>query len=103
MSIIQRIAICCCLGLAAASAAEAAQAGSPAPAQSPRIRVGTVLVALRTVSLRQATLQKGARVRVVAIALDRGRPVALDLELGDGHVLRKVAYRKVADNFRPID
>jgi hypothetical protein len=68
----------------------------------PALRVGAELVALREVKLRDATLVKGSRVKVVHIAHKGGRPVAVDLELKDGHVLRAVAFRIVRDAFRAV-
>ena len=68
----------------------------------PELRVGSELVALREVKLRDATLVKGSRVKVIQVARKGGRPVAVDLELKDGHVLRAVDYRIVRDAFRPV-
>ncbi|MBI4705795.1 MAG: hypothetical protein HY744_32275 [Deltaproteobacteria bacterium] len=79
-----------------------ALAGPPPPAQAPRIEVGTELEAVRDVVLRQARLSKGSRVTVRRVVERDGQPVALDLELGDGHVLADVAYRAVAENFRLV-
>jgi hypothetical protein len=64
------------------------------------LRVGSELVATRDVRLGEATLAKGSRVTVVAVADDKGHPVTVDLELKDGHVVRGVAYREVASAFR---
>ena len=87
-------------GLALTLPESSAEAGPPRPAVSPELKVGSELVALRDITLRHATLVKGSRVTVVRIAKQAGKPVALNLELKDGHVLRGVAYRKVRDNFR---
>ena len=89
------------LGLALTLPASSAEAGPPRPVIAPELKVGSELVAVRDVTLRQATLVKGSHVTVVHIAKQAGKPVALHLELKDGHVLRGVAYRKVRDNFRP--
>jgi hypothetical protein len=95
------IALALLVGLAAAPGG-VARASPAAPAPPPGIEVGAELVALRDVALRQARLRKGSRVRVVHIATSRGVPVAVSLELRDGHVLHGVSYRKVKDNFRPV-
>jgi len=88
------------LGLALTLPTGEATAGPPKPAQAPRLEVGSELVAVRDVTLREATLIKGSQVRVVHIAKKAGKTVALSLELKDGHVLRGVAFHKVRDNFR---
>jgi hypothetical protein len=88
------------LGLALTLPATTVEAGPPRPVVAPELKVGSELVALRDVTLRQATLVKGSHVTVVRLAKKAGKPVALNLELKDGHVLRGVAYRKVMDNFR---
>ena len=64
------------------------------------VRAGSELVATRDAQLRDATLAKGSRVTVVAVTDEDGRPVTVDLELKDGHVLRAVAYREVKSAFR---
>jgi len=76
-------------------------AADAARRDGPALRVGSELVAHRDVKLRDATLAKGSRVKVIHIVRKDGAPVALDLELKDGHVLRRVAYRVVRDSFRP--
>jgi hypothetical protein len=96
------------VALVATTAATPVMADSVAPLAAdttrrdgPALRVGSELVAHRDVKLRDATLAKGSRVKVVHVARKGGAPVALDLELKDGHVLRGVAYRVVRDAFRP--
>ena len=89
-----------CLGLTAPLAT--AMAAPPPPAQAPGIRPGAILVAIRQVKIRQATLRKGTKVRVISVAHKAGRPVSVNLELPDGHVIGGVAYRVVAQNFRPV-
>ena len=96
------------VALVATAAAAPAMADGVAPlaaeatrGEGPALRVGSELVAHRDVKLRDATLAKGSRVKVIHIARKGGAPVALDLELKDGHVLRGVAYRVVRDAFRP--
>lgn len=64
------------------------------------VRAGSELVATRDVQLGEATVAKGSRVTVVAVADQDGRPVTVDLELKDGHVVRGVAYREVKSAFR---
>ena len=71
------------------------------PVMASPVRVGSELVATRDVRLGEATLAKGSRVTVVAVADEKGHPVTVDLELKDGHVLRGVAYREVTSAFRP--
>jgi hypothetical protein len=63
--------------------------------------VGSVLVALHDVKLRHATIAMGSRVKVREITRRNGQPVAVALELKDGHVLRGVAYRVIERSFRP--
>lgn len=92
------LAFAASLGLALP--AVAAPTAPPPPAQARPIEVGSRLVAVREVALRQATIAKGSRVRVTDIARRQGRPIALDLELPDGHVLDRIAYAKVKASFR---
>jgi hypothetical protein len=91
--------------LLAASAPVGQAAASPEPTgEQPRnaeLRAGMDLEAVRDVTLRDATIAKGSRVRVVRVHDQGGRTVALDVELKDGYVLRDIAFRKVRDNFKP--
>jgi len=50
--------------------------------------------------LRDATLSQCSRVVVVSVTRRGGQPVAVDLELKDGHVLRRVDFATVRANFR---
>jgi hypothetical protein len=90
------------LPLVASSAAWAgpASARGSVPNEPAKFDVGARLIATRDVKLRSATLQKGSRVTLVQLKRAKGRPVAADLELPDGHVLRNVAYRIVVTSFR---
>ena len=65
------------------------------------LKVGSKLIALRDVSLSQAKLNKGSLVKVTHIARKDDTPVAVNLELKDGQILRDISYRKVLDNFTP--
>lgn len=87
-------------GLALLGAPALAWASRTAAVNERQLEVGTELVALREVTLRDATIAKGSRVKIVEIARTDGRPVAVSLELKDGYVLRGVAYRVVQQSFR---
>jgi hypothetical protein len=76
-----------------------AAAGPLEPEQE--LGVGSQLVAVRDVQLRDATVAKGSRVKVVSVRDQDGKPAAFDLELADGHVVRGVSSRKVRSDFRP--
>jgi hypothetical protein len=90
-----------CLGTTSvAVSAQAAEVPSGEQPSDDRLRAGTELVAVRDVTLREATISKGSRVRVVKVHDKNGRTVSLDIELKDGYVLREVAFRKVRDNFK---
>jgi len=93
------------LGLAVTFALPASAAPTVTPTGPPEqptkkpLRVGMKLTATRKVVLRGAVLDKGSSVTVVKITKKGGKPVAVNLELKDGHVLRGVSYRKVQANF----
>jgi hypothetical protein len=57
----------------------------------------------REVTLRGVTLVAGSRVRIVDVVRKDGMVTALDLELADGYVLRRVAKRAVASFRRCAD
>jgi hypothetical protein len=87
--------------LALSLAVAPAHAG-PAPVEpAPELAQGDELEATRDVELRDATIRKGSRVRVVQVTREAGKVVAVSLELADGHVLRGVAYATVKASFKP--
>lgn len=76
-----------------------AESESPAVDDKREIAVGTQLVALDDVNLRNAALSKGARVNVTKVVVDQGRIATVDVELADGHVLRRVAIDAIRKAF----
>jgi hypothetical protein len=89
-------------GARAEAASEAAPLSTPVSTPRGRLAAGATLEAVRDVALEEVQLVKGSKVRVVRIEENKGRPVAVDVELKDGYVLKGVSYSKVAANFRPV-
>ncbi|UQA61730.1 hypothetical protein [Polyangium aurulentum] len=79
----------------------AARADSEEPAVEDKreIAVGMRLVAVDDVNLREAALIKGARVNVTKVVVNQGRVSSVDVELADGHVLRRVAIGTIRKSF----
>jgi hypothetical protein len=73
--------------------------GSPPVDDKREIGVGTRLVAVDDVNLRAAALSKGARVNVTKVVVNQGRVASVDVELADGHVLRRVAIDTIRKAF----
>lgn len=72
------------------------------PAKSEEIgelAVGTALVATADVELQRASLLKGARVHVTKLAHKKGRLATVDVELPDGHVVKRVEIEAIARSF----
>lgn len=69
---------------------QARAADAPALDDPHIVAVGTQLVAVNDVSLRDASISKGARVNVTRIVERQGRIATLDVELPDGHVVKRV-------------
>lgn len=88
------------LGLLVGSlSASPALAGPIAPKPKIELKVGDELLAQRDVSLREAVLRKGSRVRIVQIEQQHGRAKSVSLELKDGHVLHEVSIQKLRAHF----
>jgi hypothetical protein len=88
------------LGAAALPGAARAESNEPAVAGEAReISVGTALVAVADISLQKASLSKGARIQVTKVATQKGRVTTVDVELADGHVLRRVAIDTILKAF----
>ena len=92
------------LFLSVASADRAEPDSTLAPmteGKPPAVSEGAELVAVRDVTLRGAQLLQGARVRNVQVERANGQPLAVSLELKDGHVIRGVQVTTVSANFVP--
>jgi hypothetical protein len=80
-----------------------AESESPAVLDKREIAVGMHLVAVDDVNLREAALSKGARVNVTKVVVNQGRVSSVDVELADGHVLRRVAIDTIRKAFAVAD
>jgi len=80
-------------------AARAESEASPTVEDNREIAVGMRLVAIDDVNLREAALSKGARVNVTKVVVNQGRVSSVDVELADGHVLRRIAIDKIRKAF----
>jgi len=90
--------------LVAAAPDAHAETKEPAASEPAReINVGTTLVALEDVSLQRASLSKGARVQVTKIATEKGRVTSVDVELADGHVIKRVSIDTISKAFAVAD
>jgi hypothetical protein len=85
--------------LAVLEHAARAESESPAVDDKREIAVGVQLVAVDDVNLRDAALSKGARVHVTKVVVSQGRVSSVDVELADGHVLRRVAIDTIRKAF----
>lgn len=87
-------------GLAATSSVARADSSDAPSADEPReIGVGMFFVATEDVTLRDAALSKGARIHVTRVGLQKGRVATVDVELADGHVLKRVAIDTIRKAF----
>jgi hypothetical protein len=77
-------------------------AGPPAPRPTPPLGRGAQLVAVRDVDLRDVQISQGSHVVVVEVARQDGTPVAVSLELKDGHVVRGVPIHIIEQSFRRL-
>ncbi|MRG94299.1 hypothetical protein [Polyangium spumosum] len=76
---------------------------TPSAGEPREIGVGMFLVATADVTLREASLSKGARIHVTRVGLQKGRVATVDVELADGHVLKRVAVDKIRKAFVVAD
>jgi len=65
------------------------------------VTVGTALLAVSDVTVKRAAIRKGSRVVVTGVRDSHGRTL-VDLELADGHVLRRVMMSSIRDSFRVV-
>jgi len=72
-----------------------------ARADVPAITVGTALLAVSDVTVKRAAIRKGSRVTVTGVRDSHGRTL-VDLELADGHVLRRVMMSSILASFRVV-
>ena len=91
-------------GLVATSSVARADTNDAPPAEEPReLGVGMHLVATEDVTLRDAALSKGAKIHVTGVNLQKGRVATVDVELADGHVLKRVAVTVIRKAFVVVD
>ncbi|MDI3283656.1 hypothetical protein [Polyangium sp. 15x6] len=76
---------------------------APAAGEPREIGVGMYLVATEDVTLRDAALSKGARIHVTRVGHQKGRVTTVDVELADGHVLKRVAVDTIRKAFIVAD
>ncbi len=84
------------------AATDVAYAETNAPENGEEFReiaVGTALVATADIELQRAALAKGARVHVTKIAMKKGRLTTVDVELPDGHVVKRVGIEAIQKSF----
>jgi len=81
------------------SGALRAETNEPVAVEANEITVGTALVAVADVNLQKAALLKGARVQVTKLGLSRGRVASVDVELADGHVVRRISIETINKAF----
>jgi len=89
--------------LAHAGVARAEASDPPAMTETREISAGMHLVAVSDVTLRRAALSKGARVNVTRVGSTKGRVTTVDVELADGHVLKRVAVDEIRKSFAVAD
>lgn len=91
-----------CLVLAAAVAAQAADAFAGPRRVEPLgpVHRGTEFVALEDTQLLEAYLPKGARVTVVDLRFDHGRPSVVSVALPDGYVVQGVSFARLSKAFQ---
>ncbi|MDI1445081.1 hypothetical protein [Polyangium sp. 6x1] len=89
--------------VATSSVAHANTEDAPSAGEPREIGVGMYLVAMEDVTLRDAALSKGARIHVTRVGLQKGRVATLDVELADGHVLKRVALDTIRKAFVVAD
>lgn len=95
-------ALCTGLGVPGATDAGALDFGiSEARANDAPITVGTSLLAVSDVTLKRAAIRKGSRVVVTSVVDSHGRTL-VDLELADGHVLRRIMMSSIRASFRVV-
>jgi hypothetical protein len=93
------------LGVALGAVDGAGELGQARAADAPAlddpniVAVGTALVAVNDVTLRDAAISKGARVNVTKVVERQGRIAALDVELPDGHVVKRVPIDTIRASF----
>ena len=91
-------------GLVATSSVARAETNDTPSADEPReLGVGMRLVATEDVTLRDAALSKGARIQVTGVGLQKGRVATVDVELADGHVLKRIAVSAIRKAFVVAD
>lgn len=92
----------CVVSSATSVASSVAFAETNEPPSNEEVReiaVGTALIATADVELQRASLLKGARVHVTKLAHKKGRLTTVDVELPDGHVVKRVEIEAIARSF----
>ncbi len=89
--------------VATSSVARAASNDAPSADEPREIGVGMYLVAVEDVSLRDAALSKGARIHVTRVGTQKGRVTTVDVELADGHVLKRIGVDTIRKAFAVAD